>query len=95
MKESTVDGFWHGATVILLVAIILVGLALAYPTWRRSLALKAKEDDLKLQIEEKKKEIAQLSENRRRFQTDPSFVEAIARKNRRVFPGELVFTFED
>jgi hypothetical protein len=34
-----------------------------------------------------------LVENQRRFRTDADFVESIARQNRRVFPGELVFVF--
>ena len=50
---------------------------------------------IEAELEEKKKEIARLVENQRRFRTDPDFVEAIARRNRRVFPGELVFIFED
>lgn len=80
---------------MLFFGVILVGLCLAYPTWLRGRALKVQEADLRIQIEDKKKEIARLTENQRRFRTDPSFVESIARKNRRVFPGELVFTFED
>ena len=46
-------------------------------------------------IEEKKREIAKLIENQNRFRSDRDFVEQIARRNGRVFPGELVFVFED
>jgi cell division protein FtsB len=51
--------------------------------------------ELRAQIEAKQRQIAKLSENQRRFRSDPDFVESIARQNRRVFPGELVFIFED
>ena len=46
-------------------------------------------------IEQKRRDIAALIENQRRFRTDPDFVEHIARQNRRVFPGELVFVFKE
>ena len=95
MQESFREKFIHVVTLVLLSVIIVGGAALVYPTWRRGEALKAQEADLRVQIEEKKKEIAHLIENQRRFRTDPDFVESIARRNRRVFPGELVFIFED
>ena len=46
-------------------------------------------------VEEKKAEIAELKEHQRRFSTDRGFVEKLARRNRRVYPGELGFIFED
>lgn len=75
--------------------IILGGLAIAYPTWRRSKMLRVQEAQLKVEIEEKRREIEHFVENQRRFKTDRDFVETIARRNRRVFPGELVFVFDD
>lgn len=95
MNESFREKFLHAFTVVLLALIIVGGAALAYPTYRRGQSLKAQEADLRLEIEAKKREIAQLIDNQRRFKTDPEFVESIARRNRRVFPGELVFIFED
>lgn len=80
---------------MIIAVIILGGAAVAYPTWRQSIELKNQERDINTRIEEKKQEIAHLIENQRRFRTDPDFVESIARRNRRVFPGELVFIFED
>ena len=65
-----------------------------YPNYRRAESLKRQNTELQQTIDRKKKEIAELRENQRRFRTDPDFVELIARQNRRVFPGELVFTFE-
>lgn len=95
MQESFREKFLHVFTLVLLALIIVGGTALAYPTWRREQSLKDQEASLRVQIEEKKKEIAHLVDNQRRFRTDPEFVESIARRNRRVFPGELVFIFED
>ena len=89
------EKFLHIVTLMMLALIIVGGSALAYPTWRRGQSLKRQEAELRSLIEKKKREIAQLEENQRRFRTDPEFVEMIARQNKRVFPGELVFIFED
>lgn len=95
MQEGFKEKFLHVFTLVLLSLIIVGGAVLAYPTYRRGQSLKIQEAELGVRIEEKKKEIAQLVDNQRRFRTDPEFVESIARRNRRVFPGELVFIFED
>lgn len=95
MNDKYREKFLHVVTIVLLTLIIVGGSALAYPTYRRNHALQIQEAGLKREIEEKKQEIAVLVDNQRRFRSDPEFVEAIARRNRRVFPGELVFIFED
>ena len=82
-------------TGLIVLAVIVVGSMTAYPTYRRGQILKLEKAELQRQIEAKKREIARLSENQRRFRSDPDFVETIARQNRRVYPGELVFVFED
>ena len=46
-------------------------------------------------IDEKRAEIAEIKTKQNRFNTDREFVETLARQNRRVFPGELVFVFDD
>jgi len=76
-------------------AMIVGGLFMVMPAYNRSQELKRKSAALSERIEEKKREIAQLNEYQRRFKSDPDFVESIARQNRRVFPGELVFVFKD
>lgn len=80
-------------TAALLVVIVVGGLVMVYPSYLRSQDLKAQNAELQAKIDGKKREIAQLVENQRRFRTDADFVESIARQNRRVFPGELVFVF--
>lgn len=95
MLEGLKDKFMKWFTSSLLVLIIGGGLFMAYPSFRRGQALKRQDAELQDRIDAKKREIAALIENQRRFKTDADFVETIARQNRRVFPGELVFIFED
>ena len=95
MKEGFKEKFLRYFTVVLVLAILVGGLAAAWPNYVRRNSLKAQDAALAASIEEKKREIAQLAENQRRFKADPDFVESIARQNRRVFPGEIVFIFEE
>ena len=81
-------------TVLIVLVVLIGGLASAWPAYLRGRALKVRDAQLAAEIEEKKREIARLKEDQQRFRTDSEFVEAIARQNRRVFPGELVFIFE-
>ena len=81
-------------TGCVLLLIVIGGLVLMYPDYRRAESLKRQNAELEQMIERKKREIALLVDNQRRFRTDPDFIEMIARQNHRVFPGELVFTFE-
>ena len=95
MKDEVKSRFLNWFTAIAIVVTIVGGSLMAYPNFRRGQELRRQEAELKRQIEEKKREIAKLTEYQRRFRNDPDFVEAIARQNRRVYPGELVFIFED
>lgn len=95
MKEGLRNRFMICFTVAMISIIVIGGLFVAFPTYNRGRNLRMRELELREQIEAKKREIAKLSENQRRFRSDPDFVESIARQNRRVFPGELVFIFED
>ena len=94
-KEGLREKVFRAFTVALVMVILVGGLMAAWPTYRRSLALSRRQADLAARIEAKKLQIAELQELQRRFQTDGDLVEAIARKNGRVFPGELVFIFDD
>ncbi len=93
------EGFKDKVAKILtltLLAVIGVGGALSvWPTYLRGQSLKRQDAELTQRIEEKKREIAKLIEYQKRFRTDSDFVEQIARRNNRVFPGELVFVFDD
>jgi len=95
MREGTKDKFVKWFTMVLVVAIFVGGLLFAWPTYLRSKSLQKQDAELARRIEEKRAEIAKLVECQKRFHNDRDFVESIARQNRRVFPGELVFVFDD
>jgi len=95
MAEGMKEKFLKWFTWSLLSLILGGGLFMAYPRFCRGQALKRQDSELQDRIEAKKHDIAVLVENQRRFRSDADFVETIARQNRRVFPGELVFVFED
>ena len=94
MKEESKEKILSVLTTCVLALIVIGGLIMIYPNYRRSESLKRQNAELQEIIDRKKQEINQLLENQRRFRTDADFVEMIARQNRRVFPGELVFTFD-
>lgn len=91
IKERVLTWFSRG----LLIVIFFGGLVFLWPTYQRGSSLRQQEVDLDAKIAEKRREINELADNQRRFKTDRDFVEMIARQNRRVFPGELVFVFEE
>jgi cell division protein FtsB len=95
MKEGFKEKLGRFVTVVLVIGVAAVGLVTAWPNYLRSRSLKRQDAELAERIDEKKREIARLKEYQNRFRTDSEFVENIARQNRRVFPGELVFKFED
>ncbi len=94
MSEGLRETFIKYLTGFVLVLIVIGGLVMMYPNYRRSESLKRQNAELQARIDRKKAEIAKLAENQRRFRSDADFVEAIARQNHRVFPGELVFIFD-
>lgn len=94
MNEVLKEKVLSVLTGCVLLVIIIGGIVMIYPNYRRSESLKRQNAELQETIDRKKREIAQLEENQRRFRTDADFVEMIARQNRRVFPGELIFTFD-
>ena len=94
MNDSLKEKVLRTLTGCVLLLIVIGGLVMMYPNYRRAESLKRQNAELQETIERKRREINGLLENQRRFKTDADFVEMIARQNRRVFPGELVFTFE-
>ena len=93
--SKLVDKLSRVIFLALIVGIFVAGVVACYPRYMRMKGL-AQEKGRYLQlIEEKKAEIAELKEQQRRFSTDRGFVEKLARRNHRVYPGELVFIFED
>ena len=86
------------STIVFAAGIVFVaacGMLLIYPKWQESKNLEKRNEQLKAQIDEKRREIEKYKTYQRRFMEDPDFVESIARRNKRVFPGETVFIFEE
>ncbi|MCQ2389095.1 MAG: hypothetical protein MJ138_05230 [Kiritimatiellae bacterium] len=79
---------------MLFVAIVVTGVVATLPKYHKVGALEAKRAGLERRIEDRRREIAAVKEKQNRFNSDRNFVEALARENRRVFPGELVFIFD-
>ncbi len=77
-----------------LACIIVAALMMIPPKLTQYRRLEQQRNEMLRRIEHKKVEIKTLKEKQQRFKTEPEFVEAIARQNRRVRPGELVFVFE-
>lgn len=77
------------------VGIVMGGYLAAEPKWNKKKGLGEEMERIQKCIEDKQREIALIKAKQRRFNTDREFVESLARQNRRVFPGELVFVFDD
>ncbi len=95
MKEGLKERVFKMFTLALVLVILIGGLVVAWPEYLRGRSIKRQDLELSARIEKKRAEIEALKEKQNRFRTDRDFVEAIARQNNRVFPGELVFIFEE
>ena len=92
--NSLFDKFLRIVAGLAVMAVVMGGVFVVWPKLSRVRGLEQQRQQVLAEIEAKNREIAQLRENQRRFREDPDFVEAIARQNHRVFPGEVVFVFE-
>ena len=95
MQDGLKEKIARAFAVAILLAVFVAGLVFVRPDYLRSQSLKERNAELARQIDEKRREMADLLDRQRRFKTDRDFVETIARRNKRVYPGELVFVFED
>ena len=93
--KNLFDKIFQGFFVAVFVAIVATGLMITLPKYRRAAGLEKTCADLQHRIDLKKKEIASVKEMQVRFRTDREFVEGLAGENRRAFPGEIVFTFDN
>ena len=89
-----IDKLIQAFFVAAFIAIVVTGVVLTYPKYTRARDLENELMSVKMRTEEKSREISVLRENRNRFSKDREFVEALARENRRVSPGEIVFVFD-
>lgn len=90
-----VDKLIKGSFFVIFGAIVVTGLMITLPKYRQAAGLEQTKADLERRINLKNEEIAAVREKQNRFRTDREFVEGLARENRRAFPGELVFVFEN
>lgn len=85
----------YGLFVAGFVGICISGAVLCWPKVCLSSNLRARKADIERNIAEKRREIAAIREQKDRFERDRDFVESLARQDRRVYPGEIVFVFDD
>ncbi len=76
------------------LCVFAAGLIIIPPKMAQFRRLEQQRNELLRRIDHKKAEIKVLKERQQRFKTDPEFVEAVARQNKRVRPGEMVFVFD-
>ena len=93
--SKLVDKLSRFVFVVLIIGIVVAGAVASHPRYKRMQTLTKQKAHVLELVEAKKAEIAELKEQQRRFSSDRGFVEKLARRNRRVYPGELVFIFDD
>lgn len=92
---NLIDKLFQGLFFVIFVVIVGTGMMITLPKYHQAAGLEQAKADLQRRIDLKTAEIAAVREKQNRFRTDREFVEGIARENRRVFPGEVVFVFEN
>ena len=80
--------------IVALVLVITAGVVTIPPKMAQMRGLEGQRNELLRRIDHKNYEIKVLKDKQQRFKADPEFVEHIARQNRRVRSGELVFVFD-
>lgn len=76
------------------ITVAIIGMRLVFgPKFTQLRLLGQKRAELEQSAFQKQKAIDDLKRKQLRFQEDPEFVEHIARQNRRVRPGEVIFIF--
>ena len=93
--NNLIDKLFQGLFFVIFAAIVATGLMIAVPKYREATGLEQQKAELQHRIDLMTDEIAAVRQKQNRFRTDREFVESLARENRRVFPGELVFVFEN
>lgn len=78
-----------------IVLLLVITEKVFFPKYHQMCGLDNKCLSLRGHVEAKQREIHQIRENQGRLLSDPEFVARIAHQNRRVFPNELVFIFDD
>jgi cell division protein FtsB len=95
MRDETKTQFANWFTVVLVLLVIGFGVTKLAPKYRQFVSLRGQVAERERKIADCRRKIADVNEMQRRFKVDSEFVEAVARQNHRVYPGEIVFVFED
>ncbi len=90
-----IDKLFQGLFFVIFGAIVVTGLTITLPKYRQAIGLEQEKVELQRRIDLKNQEIASVRDKQNRFATDREFVEGLARENRCVFPGEIVFLFDN
>ncbi|MGN0846000.1 MAG: septum formation initiator family protein [Kiritimatiellia bacterium] len=77
------------------ICVLVTGFVMSYPKYSKVCGLMEERARINRRISEKAREIDAIKAKQRRFNTDREFVETLARRDRLIFPGELVFIFDD
>lgn len=80
--------------IIAFVLVVTAGLVTIPPKVAQLRGMERQRNELLRRIDHKNVEIKVLKEKQQRFKSDPEFVEHIARQNKRIRAGELVFVFD-
>ena len=80
--------------VMVLGIIIVAGFSMLIPRYQNYRLLSGKRAELEQSNLAQQRKLAETQRMQRRFKEDPEFVEHIARRNRRVRPGEITFIFD-
>ncbi len=76
------------------LCVVVAGLVIIPPKLAQLRRLEQQRNEMLRRIDHKNNEIKVLIDKQQRFKAEPEFVEHIARENKRVRPGELVFVFD-
>ncbi len=77
------------------IAVLASGFVfLGRPVWGKLAGLKDQHAMATAAVQAKSEEIRSYKSKQQRFQTDPDFVELLARQNKRVRPNEVLYKFE-
>jgi len=80
--------------IIATVLVIVAGAVTIVPKYYQMKGLDQQRNELMRRIDYKNHQLKLLKDKQQRFKTDPEYVERVARMNRRVRAGELVFVFD-
>lgn len=94
MRGGVSGKIFLGLVLAGILFFVVFSVSIDVPMFRRYRLAKERRAELHARNDRLKERLAGLRSNQERFRTDPEFVERLARKNRRLAPGEIVFVFD-